>query len=84
LTGIIARSTEARTDDPLFQRLRGLRTRLAAEERLPAYCIFHDRTLAEVARHKPRTLAELAGIPGVGERKLAKYGDAVLAVIENG
>ncbi len=68
-------------NDPLFQRLRGLRAKLAAEAHLPAYCVFHDRTLAEVARAQPRTMDALALIPGVGPNKLAKYGSALLAAI---
>jgi ATP-dependent DNA helicase RecQ len=65
-------------DEPLFARLRELRARLAKEERLPAYCVFHDRTLAALARHKPGTLDEMAAVPGVGPSKLAKYGAAFL------
>jgi len=65
-------------DEPLFARLRELRARLAKEERLPAYCVFHDRTLAALARQRPATLDEMAEVPGVGPSKLAKYGAAFL------
>ncbi|HEX6839552.1 MAG TPA: RecQ family ATP-dependent DNA helicase, partial [Polyangia bacterium] len=65
-------------DEPLFARLRELRARLAKEERLPAYCVFHDRTLAALARQRPATLDEMAAVPGVGPSKLAKYGAAFL------
>ena len=68
-------------DEPLFQKLRGLRAKLAANDRLPAYCVFHDRTLVELARARPRSLSALGQIPGVGPTKLAKYGDAFLAAI---
>jgi ATP-dependent DNA helicase RecQ len=65
-------------DQPLFARLRELRARLAREASLPAYCVFHDRTLAALARRRPATLDELAAVPGVGPSKLAKYGEAFL------
>ncbi|HEY7954847.1 MAG TPA: ATP-dependent DNA helicase RecQ [Polyangia bacterium] len=68
-------------DSPLFERLRGLRAKLAAEERLPAYCVFHDRTLAELCRARPASLDALSQIPGVGPNKLAKYGQKFLAAI---
>ena len=71
-------------DDALFQRLRALRTRLAAEEKLPPYCVFHDRTLTALARARPATLDELATVPGVGPGKLAKYGAAFLAALQGG
>jgi ATP-dependent DNA helicase RecQ len=65
-------------DEPLFTRLRELRAKLARQEQLPAYCVFHDRTLVALARAKPATLDELAQVPGVGPSKLAKYGAAFL------
>ncbi len=65
-------------DEPLFARLRELRAKLARAEQLPAYCVFHDRTLAELARQRPATLDEMAEVPGVGPSKLAKYGAAFL------
>ena len=71
-------------DEPLFQKLRELRARFAAEEKLPAYCVFHDRTLAALARQRPETLDQLASVPGVGPSKLAKYGAAFLAALRGG
>ena len=47
----------------------------------PAYCVFHDRTLAALARQRPATLDELAQVPGVGPSKLAKYGAAFLEAL---
>jgi len=67
--------------DPLFEALRELRRELAAQAQVPPYVIFHDATLREMAAARPATLAELAGIGGVGARKLEAYGDAFLAVI---
>jgi ATP-dependent DNA helicase RecQ len=65
----------------IFNRLRELRTRLAKEERLPSYCIFHDRTLREMARVLPATPEQLLRIVGVGEATLRKYGHAFLKVL---
>lgn len=66
----------------LFERLRGWRTETARQLGLPAYVIFHDATLRQIATERPTTLTELGGISGVGENKLAKYGEAVLAVVD--
>jgi ATP-dependent DNA helicase RecQ len=74
-------SVDAPVDAPLFQKLRALRTRLASAEQLPAYCVFHDRTLMALARARPATLDELATVPGVGRNKVAKYGAAVLEAL---
>ena len=51
---------------------------------MPAYVIFHDATLRQIATARPGSLAELAGISGVGESKLAKYGPGVLGVLGGG
>jgi len=48
---------------------------------VPPYVIFHDSTLREMAARKPQTLAEFAMIPGVGQTKLARYGESFLQVI---
>jgi len=53
----------------------------AARQHLPPYVIFHDRTLAEIAGRKPSDLLSLGAISGVGEGKLQRYGEAVLAVL---
>ena len=70
----------AEVDDTLFERLRELRQRLAREQGVPAYVIFHDATLQAIASAKPQSLAELATISGVGARKLERYGEAVIGV----
>ncbi|MES2096611.1 MAG: DNA helicase RecQ [Pseudomonadota bacterium] len=67
--------------DPLFEALRAKRRELAQEAKVPPYVIFHDSVLREMATMKPGTIAALGTISGVGERKLAAYGDAFLAVI---
>ena len=65
----------------IFNRLRELRASLARQEKLPPYCIFHDRTLREMARALPSTPDELFGIVGVGEVTLKKYGKAILKLL---
>jgi ATP-dependent DNA helicase RecQ len=65
----------------LFERLRALRKRLASEAGVPPYVIFHDRTLAEMARRRPTSEAALLGISGVGQAKLERYGEAFLGEI---
>jgi ATP-dependent DNA helicase RecQ len=64
--------------EDLFTRLRDLRKRLADARDLPAYVVFHDRTLREMAQRRPRTLDELLEVPGVGPAKLERYGAAFL------
>jgi ATP-dependent DNA helicase RecQ len=65
----------------LFERLRAWRGATAKEQGVPAYVIFHDATLREIATQEPADLASLAGISGVGETKLARYGPGVLAAL---
>ncbi|WP_085066589.1 DNA helicase RecQ [Catenuloplanes japonicus] len=68
-------------DAPLFEKLRTWRGATAKEQAVPAYIVFNDATLKQIAARKPSSLAELATVSGVGEAKLARYGDAVLAVL---
>ena len=63
---------------PVFERLRAWRAAVAKEQAVPAYVIFHDATLREIATRAPAALAELATVSGVGENKLAKYGQQIL------
>ncbi|WP_395370796.1 DNA helicase RecQ [Streptomyces tubercidicus] len=66
---------------PVFEALRGWRGRTAKEQGVPAYVIFHDATLREIATLGPTTTAELGTVSGVGENKLAKYGQQILDVL---
>ncbi|TDD35248.1 DNA helicase RecQ [Actinomadura sp. KC06] len=66
---------------PIFERLRAWRAATAKEQGVPAYVIFHDATLREIATAVPTSLTELGRINGVGENKLAKYGDEVLQTL---
>ena len=65
----------------LFDRLRVWRAATARERNVPAYVIFHDATLREIALARPGTLDELSGLSGIGDRKLEAYGSAILEVI---
>ncbi|WP_406453564.1 DNA helicase RecQ [Streptomyces sp. NBC_00876] len=66
---------------PVFEALRAWRGAQAKELGLPAYVIFHDATLREIASLRPSSLGELGGISGLGEKKLATYGEGVLEVL---
>jgi ATP-dependent DNA helicase RecQ len=65
----------------LFLRLKALRKRIADREGVPAYIVFNDRTLAELAERQPSSSDELLDVSGVGEAKLARYGAQFLAEI---
>ncbi|MFI9049303.1 DNA helicase RecQ [Streptomyces sp. NPDC053427] len=66
---------------PVFEALRAWRGRTAKEQGVPAYVIFHDATLREIATARPATTAALGSVNGVGENKLAKYGQQILEVL---
>ncbi|RPK93299.1 MULTISPECIES: DNA helicase RecQ [Streptomyces] len=66
---------------PVFEALRAWRGATAKEQGVPAYVIFHDATLREIATLHPASLAELGGVSGLGEKKLATYGEGVLEVL---
>jgi len=63
---------------PIFEKLRAWRGASAKEQGVPAYVIFHDATLREIATLSPKSLEELGTVSGVGENKLAKYGQQIL------
>ncbi len=69
-------------DEALFQRLRALRKRLADEAGVPPYIVFNDATLRAMVRMRPQTEEELLQVPGVGTRKLERYGSAFLAELK--
>ncbi len=68
-------------DATLFDRLKQLRRELATERGVPAYVVFSDATLLEMAAHKPKNRAELLAVAGVGPSKLERYGDQFLALL---
>jgi ATP-dependent DNA helicase RecQ len=79
-TDIVLDGADAR----LFASLKALRSSIAREEQVPAYVVFTDRTLAELASRKPRTSAGMLEVRGVGQTRLEKYGERFLAAIRGG
>lgn len=74
-------TTAAPVSSPLWEALRACRKRLADEHGVPPYVIFHDATLAAMAAERPDSAAAMLNLPGVGQAKLARYGDAFLEVL---
>ena len=68
-------------DDPLYNALKRWRLQRATADDLPAYVVFHNSTLAEIAGRRPSNLSELGAVSGVGPAKLDRYGDDVLRVV---
>lgn len=67
----------------LFNELKQLRAEIAADEEVPAYIIFSDATLMELAAYLPQNLADIRKISGFGENKMERYGERFLAVVQN-
>jgi ATP-dependent DNA helicase RecQ len=78
-----ARAGAIECDEALFECLRALRRKLADERNVPAYVIFSDVSLREMARNYPTTATEFRRIPGVGEQKLKDFAEAFLSEIKN-
>jgi DNA helicase-2/ATP-dependent DNA helicase PcrA len=77
-----ARRTKAEEPaDPTYVALKQWRLNRAKSDEIPAYVVFHNSTLAEIAERRPSTIAELASVPGVGPSKLERYGEEVLAAL---
>jgi ATP-dependent DNA helicase RecQ len=72
---VTRREGDIACDEILFERLRALRKKLADERSVPAYIVFGDTTLRAMARHYPATLDAMEGIPGMGEKKRAEFGE---------
>ncbi|MBV8393781.1 MAG: DNA helicase RecQ [Alphaproteobacteria bacterium] len=70
-------------DEALLAALKALRTRLAQAQKVPAYVVFSDRTLIELATHRPSSPRAMREIHGVGDSKLERYGSAFLEVVQN-
>ena len=68
-------------DPALFQRLREWRSEVARRQGVPAYVVFHDSTLTELAARRPADLIELEALPGIGRSKLDRYGKALLEIL---
>ena len=71
----------ADADSGLWEALRACRQELATEHNVPAYVIFHDKTLHEMLAYRPQTASEMLGISGVGQTKLDRYGERFLSVL---
>ena len=80
--GADTRAGEIECDERLFERLRMLRKEIADERGVPAYVIFGDNTLRQMARDYPEDEEEMREISGVGEKKLAEFGDLFIEVIQ--
>jgi ATP-dependent DNA helicase RecQ len=72
---------QVQPDNELFTRLKAWRAAQARSQSVPPYVVFHDATLAAIAAARPRDLDALSAIPGIGERKLERYGTALLGVL---
>jgi ATP-dependent DNA helicase RecQ len=79
--GTVVAANPCGLDPRLWEALRARRRELATAQNVPTYVIFHDATLAEIGRRKPKTLADFLDIPGIGERKLERYGADFMDVI---
>ena len=78
---VTRREGEIACDEILFDRLRALRKRVADERHVPAYIVFGDTTLRAMARYYPTSVAEMEGIPGMGDKKRAEFGEAFASEI---
>ncbi len=74
-------SSLSTADGALLERLKAWRLSESRAQALPAYVILHDRTLAEIAAQRPRHLEQLAGISGIGAKKLERYGPALIGIV---
>jgi ATP-dependent DNA helicase RecQ len=72
---------EDESDQKLFAALKATRLELARAQNVPPYVIFHDRTLREMAIHRPNSLTAMSNISGVGQRKMERYGEIFLEAI---
>jgi DNA helicase-2/ATP-dependent DNA helicase PcrA len=68
-------------DDPTYVALKEWRLKRSKADEIPAYVVFHNSTLAEIAERRPQTIAELASVPGVGPAKLERYGRELLEAL---
>jgi len=75
---------EDEDDQELFEKLKDARQLMAKKRRVPAYVIFHDKTLIELADRRPQSFEEMLEINGIGESKLKKFGQTLLDVILKG
>ena len=79
----LASAISSTADGALLDALKGLRSKLAKAQNVPAYVVFSDRTLVELATHRPASQAAMREIHGIGDAKLARYGDAFLDLVRS-
>lgn len=79
---ILGKEQFTKNEESLFEKLRGLRTEIAREEKVPPYIVFSDKTLTHMCIVKPKTKQEMLKVSGVGEFKFEKYGERFLNCIE--
>jgi ATP-dependent DNA helicase UvrD/PcrA len=75
---VVRKARAEEPDDPTYVALKEWRLKRSKADEIPAYVVFHNSTLAEIASRRPKTIAELASVPGVGPAKLERYGRDVL------
>jgi ATP-dependent DNA helicase RecQ len=80
--GDLAAPRSASGDPDLIEVLRAWRSEEAKKRNVPAYVILHDATMDGIATAKPISLAQLRGIPGIGDKKLEHYGDEIIALVK--
>ncbi len=80
LNKVSARSFEDPTEEALWQKLKAKRSKLAKEQGVAPYLIFHDSTLQEMMQTQPKNLEQFKGISGVGQTKLERYGEQFISV----
>ncbi len=68
---------------PLWEALRECRRRIASEQGVPPYVVFHDKTLIQLTEQQPTSVDEMLGISGIGQAKLERYGERFLEVIRS-
>jgi ATP-dependent DNA helicase RecQ len=71
----------SKSEQQIFEKLRWWRVETARAHGVPAYVVFQDATLREIAKVKPTSLDALRGVSGVGEKKLTSYGDEIVELI---
>jgi ATP-dependent DNA helicase RecQ len=79
----VASAITSEADSTLLEALKALRSRLAKAQNVPAYVVFSDRTLVELATHRPASPAAMREIHGIGDAKLERYGTAFLDVVRS-
>jgi len=79
-----SKGRKVESDNPLFQRLKAWRAEQARAQSVPPYVVFHDSTLGAIAAARPRDLDALSAIAGIGEKKLERYGPALLSLLKEG